>query len=164
MQVDLYERWWLWISTAMIVAFLGALFVTAGLQAVHPPSHVETIDPERVRIDTEFASPGVSETADGEILVVAVAELFRFQPQSIRVPVGRPVTFRITSPDVIHGFQIVGTNVNLMVAPGYVSEVTVELPRAGEYLIVCNEYCGVSHHLMEGRLIVEEASDAGGEG
>jgi cytochrome c oxidase subunit 2 len=70
---------------------------------------------------------------------------------------GRPVTFRLTSPDVVHGFQIVGTNANLMVVPGYVSEVTTTFPRAGEYLVVCNEYCGLSHHLMAARLIVEEA-------
>jgi cytochrome c oxidase subunit 2 len=67
------------------------------------------------------------------------------------------VTFRLTSPDVIHGFQIVGTNVNMMIAPGYVNELTVSLPRVGEYLIVCNEYCGLSHHLMQGKLIVEPA-------
>ena len=28
----------------------------------------------------------------------------------MRVPAGRPVTFRLTSPDLIHGFQIVGTD------------------------------------------------------
>ena len=25
----------------------------------------------------------------------------------------------------------------------------------GEYLLVCNEYCGTAHHLMQGTLIVE---------
>ncbi|HVS14117.1 MAG TPA: cytochrome c oxidase subunit II [Thermoanaerobaculia bacterium] len=154
MKVDLYERVWLWISTGMIVAFLAALFLVATLQAVHPPSHVETIDPLRVRTDSEFASPRVEQRAEG-VVVIGTAEMFRFLPEVIRVPFGRPVTFRLTSPDVVHGFQIVGTNVNVMIAPGYVSEVTVRLPRPGEYLIVCNEYCGLSHHLMQGRLIVE---------
>jgi cytochrome c oxidase subunit 2 len=73
----------------------------------------------------------------------------------IRVPVRTPVTFRVTSSDVLHGFQIVGTNVNLTVSPGYVSEVTTTFARPGEYLIVCNEYCGLAHHLMQGRVIVE---------
>jgi cytochrome c oxidase subunit 2 len=83
------------------------------------------------------------------------AELYVFRPEVIRVPAGRPVTFRITSPDVLHGFQIVGTNVNLTVAPGYISEVTTRFARPGEYLVVCNEFCGLSHHLMQGKVIVE---------
>ena len=64
------------------------------------------------------------------------------------------VTFRLTSVDVIHGFQIVGTNANTMVVPGYVSEFTTVFDRPGEYLIVCNEYCGLSHHVMHATLIV----------
>jgi cytochrome c oxidase subunit 2 len=83
------------------------------------------------------------------------AEFYVFRPGIVRVPAGRPVTFRITSPDVLHGFQIVGTNVNLTVAPGYVSQVTTTFARPGEYLVVCNEYCGLAHHLMQGKIVVE---------
>jgi len=51
----------------------------------------------------------------------------------------------------------VGTNVNLMVAPGYVSEGTTTFTEPGEYLVVCNEYCGLGHHNMYSRLVVEAA-------
>lgn len=156
MKVDVYERFWLWCSGALIVAFLAAIGLAAGLQAVHPPSHVETVDPRRVRTDTDFAQPRVETRQDGSVLVVAVAELYQFRPGTMRVPAGVPVTFRITSPDVIHGFQIVNTNVNAMVAPGYVSQLTVTFEKPGEYLVLCNEYCGLSHHLMQSRLLVEE--------
>jgi cytochrome c oxidase subunit 2 len=71
------------------------------------------------------------------------------------VPVDTPIRFRITSPDVLHGFQVVGTNANLVIVPGYVSEMITTFPEPGEYLIVCNEYCGTAHHSMYGRLIVE---------
>jgi cytochrome c oxidase subunit 2 len=67
------------------------------------------------------------------------------------------VRFRLTSPDVVHGFQVVGANVNVLVAPGYVSELMTTFPRAGEYLIVCNEYCGLAHHLMQATIVVEAA-------
>ena len=80
--------------------------------------------------------------------------MFSFLPNEIRVPAGRPVTFRMTSPDVVHGFQIVGTNGNAMVIPGYVSQFTTVFDEPGEYLIVCNEYCGLGHHFMQGKLIV----------
>ena len=83
------------------------------------------------------------------------AEFYVFRPTVVRVPAGVPVTFRITSPDVLHGFQVVGTNVNLTVAPGYVSQATATFETPGEYLVVCNEYCGLAHHLMQGTVIVE---------
>lgn len=72
------------------------------------------------------------------------------------------MTFRLTSPDVIHGFQIVQTNGNTMVVPGYVSQFTTRFSRAGEYLIVCNEYCGLGHHIMSAKLIVEDMSESSG--
>ncbi len=71
------------------------------------------------------------------------------------MPAGKKVTFRLTSPDVIHGFQIVGTNINAMIVPGYVTEISTSFTAKGEYLVVCNEYCGLSHHLMQARVVVE---------
>ncbi|REJ80689.1 MAG: cytochrome C oxidase subunit II [Acidobacteria bacterium] len=157
MHVDLYERIWMWAASAMIALFLAVVAFSAATQAVHPPGEVETIDPLQVRIQGEFAAPGVHRGPGGETTVVVVAEMFRFEPSVIRVPAGEKVTFRVTSPDVLHGFQVVGTNANVMVAPGYVSEFSLTFPEPGEHLVVCNEYCGLSHHLMSGKLIVEEA-------
>lgn len=155
MQVDRYERYWMWAATGVLALFLGAIVLTAVAGSAHPPSHTETIDPETLTISGEFATPGVVTRPDGSLVVVMRAEFYVFRPEVIRVPAGRPVTFRITSPDVLHGFQIVGTNVNLTVAPGYISQVTATFARPGEYLVVCNEYCGLAHHLMQGKVIVE---------
>ena len=140
----------------MIVVFLGAIAFAAGSQAIRPPSHVETIDPSSVWDSEEFSRPGVTVRPDGSALVTIVAEMFAFDPDPIEVPVGRPVTFRVTSTDVIHGFQVVGTNANAMVLPGYVTEFTVTFHELGERLVVCNEYCGLLHHEMQGQLIVVE--------
>jgi cytochrome c oxidase subunit II len=156
MEVDRLERYWMWASTAMLLLFLSAIVATAVAGSAHPPSHVETIDPDTVTVRGEFAHPEVVTRADGGVTVSMRAEMYVFRPEVVRVPAGRPVTFRITSPDVLHGFQIVGTNINLTVAPGYVSETTMTFARPGEYLVVCNEYCGLAHHLMQGKVIVEE--------
>jgi cytochrome c oxidase subunit 2 len=157
MRVDLYERYWMWAAAAMLATFTGAIVATALAGSAHPPSHTETIDPEGLTVAGEFATPGISRRADDGITVSMRAELYVFWPEVIRVPAGVPVTFRITSADVLHGFQIVGTNVNVTVAPGYVSEATTTFDTPGEYLVVCNEYCGLAHHLMQGKLIVEAA-------
>lgn len=160
MRVDFYERIWIVIAAGMIACFLGALAYGASMHAVHPPSHIETIDPLRVKVDSEFAQPRVERLEDGSYLVVMVTEMFRFEPSVVRVEAGARVRFRMTSPDVLHGFQVVGTNANTMAVPGYVSDFTTTFPKPGEYLILCNEYCGVSHHQMQGRLIVEPAAGA----
>jgi len=155
--VDAYERFWMWIAGLLITVFLGAILLTTGLQAVHPPSHIETIDPTTLADDREFGKPGVTVREDGSAVVVVVAQLFSFSPDPIEVPLGKPVTFRLTSADVIHGFEIVGTNANAMVVPGYVSQFTVTFERAGEYVIACNEFCGVGHHMMTGKVVVKKA-------
>lgn len=161
MNVDLYEKIWLWAAAGIIVIFLTSQTFTYVGRSIQPPSHVETIDPTGVRTDPEFGSPGVTIEDDGSATVVVQAFMFAFLPREIRVPRGVPVTFRLTSPDVIHGFQIVRTNGNAMVVPGYVSQFTTRFDRAGEYLIVCNEYCGLGHHDMYARLIVERAGSDG---
>ncbi len=158
MHVDLYEKMWMWGAAAIIALFVVSIGYTTFGQAITPPSHIETIDPESVRTDPEFGRPGVTMNDDGSATVVVQAFLFGFLPDELRVPRGRPVTFRLTSTDVIHGFQIVLSNANTMVVPGYVSQFTTIFDRAGEYLIVCNEYCGLGHHTMSARLIVEDVA------
>jgi len=153
--VAFYEKLWMWAAGVLIVAFLTTIAVGVAGSALQPPSHVETIDPAKVWTDPRFAHPGVTLDERGAT-VVAVGMMFAFLPAEIHVPAGRPVTFRLTSADVIHGFEIVGTNGNTMVVPGYVSQFTTVFRTPGEYLIVCNEYCGLGHHLMSAKLIVEE--------
>ncbi len=158
MHVDLYERIWMWGAGAIIVLFLGTIGVATVSQGRLPPSQVETIDPQNVFADERFAERGVTIHPDGSAVVTIIAMMFNFLPNEIRVPANTPVTFRLTSPDVVHGFQIVGTNGNTMVVPGYVSQFTTTFDTPGEYLITCNEYCGLGHHNMSATLIVEEGT------
>lgn len=154
MHVELYERIWMWAAGVLIVAFLGAILLTTATQAVQPPSHVETVDPTTLATHPEFGTPGVARRPDGSVVVTVVASMFDFGPD-IELPVHAPVTFRLTSADVVHGFQIVGTNANAMAVPGYVSQFTVTFDAPGEHTIACNEYCGLVHHAMVGKVIVK---------
>jgi cytochrome c oxidase subunit 2 len=156
MNVEFYERIWMWAAVGLLVVFAGIVLWTAGSAAVHPPSHMETVDPQALGDIPEFAQPAVVMRPDGSAIVSVVASTYSFVPDPIKVPVNRPVTFRLTSADVIHGFEVVGTNANAMAIPGYVSQFTVTFTRPGEYTIGCNEYCGILHHNMVGKLIVKE--------
>lgn len=152
------ERQWLWISLFMAVGMGFILGMYALSSNLHPPSNVETIDSSRLHLTEEFAEDnlGVKENPDGSMTVTMVAARYGFYPPVIEVPTNTPVTFRVASADVLHGFHVPYTNAATMVVPGYVSEVTTSFPRAGKYSFLCNEYCGLGHDSMWSRLIVVE--------
>jgi cytochrome c oxidase subunit 2 len=156
MNVEFYEHIWMWMAVVLLVLFTATVVVTAATDAVHPPSYMETIDPGSLANNPEFSNPSVTIRADGSVMVSVLAQTFSFTPNPIEVPANRPVTFRITSSDVDHGFEIIGTNANAMVLPGYVTQFTMTFPKPGEYTIGCNEYCGLLHHNMGGTLVVKE--------
>jgi hypothetical protein len=56
-------------------------------------------------------------------------------------------------------------NVNIQVVPGYDYGLRVTPSESGDFRIVCNEFCGINHHVMVGRVIVEDApAGPGGAG
>jgi heme/copper-type cytochrome/quinol oxidase subunit 2 len=65
---------------------------------------------------------------DGRYYVNLIGLRYTWLPRNIILTDPKEVKFRITAPDVIHGFQIAGTNVNIMVLPGYIAEITWKVP------------------------------------
>jgi len=142
-------RWTAVILATATVVFVAILYATLALHD-QPPGHRETIDPTTMHIGGEFVEDnlGTSVGRDGGVTTRIVAAQFAFVPQCAVVPQGKPVTFRLASPDVIHGILVVGTNVNTMVVPGYVSEVQTVFAESGDYLMPCHEFCGLGHGEM----------------
>lgn len=150
-----HEKIWLTISSIMIIGFmLFTGYQTFALE-MGPPSNTETIDPQKVDETEPFDEPGVYEVGENEYEVVMTLEAFMFTPSDIEIPAGSEVTFIMTSKDVTHGFQIAETNVNAMVMPGYVQTITQTFNEPGEYLILCNEYCGTGHQMMSTTITVK---------
>jgi cytochrome c oxidase subunit 2 len=58
--------------------------------------------------------------------------------------------------DLQHGFSLQPTNINVQVHPGYELVMTVTPNEAGEFGVICNEFCGIGHHTMVGRIHVVE--------
>ena len=156
MHIDPLERIWFIISAILTfgITFLMAFYAIGS--NIHPPSNVETIDSSRIHLTEEFAEDnlGVKTNEDGSLTVILVAARYGIYPQRIEVPANTPVKFRMASYDVLHGVHAPYTNMASMIVPGYVSEVNTSFPNAGEYPIFCNEYCGLGHDEMWGRLIV----------
>ncbi|RXI96239.1 cytochrome C oxidase subunit II [Anaerobacillus alkaliphilus] len=149
------EKVWLTISFGMIMLFMIATGYQAFALGMAPPGGMETIDPQRVDQIAPFDNPGITKIGEKEYEVVMTLQLFSFTPMNVEVPAGSTVHFRLTSKDVVHGFQIVNTNVNGMIMPGYITDITQTFHEPGEYLVLCNEYCGVGHQFMATTITVK---------
>jgi len=156
MHVDPLEKKWMYVIGVITIVMLASMTYAAVIMNMHPPSNVETIDPKTLHLSGEFAEDnlGATTNADGSITVRMVAARYSFYPQMIEVPMDTDVTFRITSPDIVHGVHVPFTNMSTMVIPGYISEVTTRFNREGESQFLCNEYCGLGHDYMWSKLKV----------
>lgn len=163
MEVHSFEKGWIVAALALIVLFIGTItYGAVGAGVAMVGSADGQVDPTDPVASDQFEDPGVYRTGPDSYDVYVVAQRFVFQPgttEPIRVPAGSTVTFHVASRDVIHGFELVGTNVNTMAIPGEVATVTAEFDEPGSYGIVCNEYCGAGHHDMAGELVVVPPSE-----
>jgi cytochrome c oxidase subunit 2 len=150
------ERRWAALGVGIII-LLVVMAAYAGLhQAAMPQSRVELADPRTLHLQGEFieSNLGSAVQPDGSVIVRAVGQQYSFTPPCILVPAETPVTFRVTSGDVVHGFLITGTNINLMLVPGYVSNILARFDTAGDRYMPCHEFCGIGHEGMWGRIKV----------
>ncbi|MFP4188249.1 MAG: cytochrome c oxidase subunit II [Halobacteriales archaeon] len=158
MDIHRFEKGWLVASLLLIVFFIATVAYVSTVSGVDMVDDSGgDIDVDNVTEDERFADPRVEQVGEGEYDVYMVAQQFIFRPgtnEPVEVPEDSTVNFYVTSLDVVHGFQIVGTNVNTMVVPGQVSEITVEFDEADEHGILCNEYCGSGHQDMGGSIEV----------
>ncbi len=165
MRIHTYEKLWLVGALVLIVGFIATVtYGSVGLGISMIDDSGGTLSPNAVDDDGRFAEPRVEQVGENEYEAYVVASQFIFQPDPIEVPANSTVTFYVTSADVIHGFSVVGTNVNTMAIPGEVARLTVEFDEPAEYGLICHEYCGAGHHTMEGQLIVlpEDEYEPGG--
>lgn len=150
------ENRWLLVMAAMLVVMVAIIVVTGTVDALHPASNVEIIDPQTLHLEGEFVESNLGSAVepDGSVTVRIIAQQYDFVPECIQVPIDTPIKFRVTSADAIHGFIIPYTNVNTMVVPGYVAEVRTRFSTTGKNEMPCHEYCGLGHHAMWAHVVV----------
>ncbi|MFZ0890626.1 MAG: cytochrome c oxidase subunit II [Candidatus Binataceae bacterium] len=160
--METYEKGFLVAAAVVLVVFLAALaYSTLGLGVVLPTESGRVYCRSNqkllkvLRQTPPFNAPGLKQIAPGRYEAVVIGRTWAFTPDEIDVPVGAEVTFRATSADVVHGFFIPNTRVNMMLIPGEISVATYKFTRPGEYLILCHEYCGMLHHTMSGKVVVK---------
>jgi heme/copper-type cytochrome/quinol oxidase subunit 2 len=91
-------------------------------------------------------------------VVKITAERFAFFPSEVTVARGAAVEFRLSSEDTVHGFRIVGGDVNVLIPKRGQRERTAiwNASEAGRFTFECTRICGAGHHFMRGTIIVKE--------
>lgn len=144
------ELRWAAIVAVIVGIILVAILYAAISMHVNPPSNSEYADPKTLHLSAEFTESnlGTRVDASGQIVARVIATQFEFVPNCLVLPADRDVTIRLTTPDVIHGILITGTNVNTMIVPGWVSQVHTVFRKTGDLLMPCHEFCGLGHSQM----------------
>ena len=89
-------------------------------------------------------------------VVPILAERFSFTPSETHVAIGTSLELRIHSNDTMHGFRIIGNNVNVLVPKRRQGEAVVRFQavEVGRYEFECSHLCGAGHNFMRGAIVV----------
>lgn len=164
-------EWWLTgLTTLGVVAMLApGLFVWA--KFVEVPEGAHEFEAVGQQWQWSFRFPG----EDGlwgrtDARFVSAQNPFGMNPEDpnglddkliesdeVHLPLGQPVKVLLRSKDVLHDFAVAQFRVKMDLVPGLVSYLWFTPTRTGTFEILCEELCGVAHHTMRGRVVVEEA-------
>jgi cytochrome c oxidase subunit 2 len=137
-------------------AMLSTRYYMVDLPVYHFLGGGEEPDPATLHLRGEFVESnlGAAEEPSGSLTVRMIAQQFVFVPQCVEVPAGVPITFRVSSADVVHMLSFLGTDYGLKVVPGSVTEATFTFAKPGTLIIPCHEFCGAGHYAMRSQLNV----------
>ena len=100
--------------------------------------------------------PGPAAAQDVQVVEIS-AERFSFYPSEIRVKAGTRLDIRLRSEDTMHGFHIIGTDIDIELPKRGRGVATVTFqPAAGRYTFECSRLCGAGHSFMRGVIIAAE--------
>jgi cytochrome c oxidase subunit 2 len=93
--------------------------------------------------------------ADSPRVVEITAKRFEFSPNQITLKKGEPVTLRLTTADVVHGFFLRPLKIDELISPEKPTEITITPETAGTFTTICDHFCGVNHGNMKMTVVVE---------
>lgn len=174
-----HRIWWkepiekvelIWI----IIAFLWGLFMFFFMIAWHFIGQ-QNLSSEAYRLTPSAYEEKVSAFAtkfqvreEGSFPVVKVppgqdayllGRLWQWWP-ILELEKGQSYRLHLSSLDWMHGFSLQPTNINISVYPGYEHVITLTPTETGTFGIVCNEFCGIGHHYMTGKIYVVDKKTA----
>ena len=157
------ERRWLTIAFIWCLVLFSGMYVWLAIGDQQTPIESYRIDPEvfRAEVDAFVADHQVDEIDGAAIVepppgsdVYLHANQFAFRPV-LKLQKGETYRLLVSSTDVQHGLSLQPVNLNFQVLPGYLYVIRITPDETGDFPIICNEYCGLGHHLMTGLIVVD---------
>ena len=163
------ESWLTIITTIGVVAMLAPGLIVWG-KFVSPPENAAiveaigqqwqwtfrlpgkdgelgTVDARKISIDNPFGMNEEDPNGQDDVLIAG---------NELHIPIDRPVKFNLRSKDVLHNFTVPQFRVKMDLVPGMITWQWLTPTRIGTYEILCEELCGIGHHTMRGKVVVEE--------
>ena len=106
-----------------------------------------TTDARKISIDNPFGMNEEDPYGQDDVLIYG---------NELHIPVNQPVKFLLRSKDVLHNFTVPQFRVKMDLVPGMVTWQWLTPTRVGEFEVLCEELCGIGHHTMRGKVVVEE--------
>ncbi len=78
---------------------------------------------------------------------------------ALHLPIDQPVKVLLRSKDVLHNFAVPQFRVKMDIVPGLVSYLWFTPTKLGSFDILCMELCGVAHHTMRNKVVINTADD-----
>ena len=126
------ELWWTLIPTLFVVLLsVLSIRIWAQIQLAQPTSGlvVESLGHQWF---FTFRYPQINGEVTGEM----------------HLPVNTPVVLNVTSYDVIHSFWVPAFRLKADMIPGLINTIRFTPTVIGRYPIICTEFCGTDHGLM----------------
>jgi cytochrome c oxidase subunit 2 len=74
----------------------------------------------------------------------------------IHIPVGKPLSVRLESKDVLHEFWVPKLTRKMTNVPGQPNQIWIQADKPGMYIGQCSEFCGTQHAWMRIVVVAEE--------
>jgi cytochrome c oxidase subunit 2 len=146
--------WGLFMFFFMIAwHFIGGQNLSNEAYRVTPSAYEQKVEAfaQKYQVRDESGTPVVKPPAGVDVYLLG--RLWQWWPV-LELEKGQSYRVHLSSIDWQHGFSLQPTNINIQVHPGYEHIMTLTPTEAGEFGIICNEFCGIGHHTMTGKIIV----------
>jgi cytochrome c oxidase subunit II len=156
------EKVWLAVAFAWCMVLFAMMPLWHWKGGQNPSGIRAKVDPAvfAERVDQFIADYQVGEENGYPIVeppvgsdIYLLGRMWSWEP-ILKLQKGAEYVLHMSSIDVNHGFALYPINVNFQVVPGYDYGLRITPTEAGEFLIICNEFCGINHHNMLGKMIV----------
>lgn len=163
------EAWLTVITSIGVVAMLAPGLIVWG-KFVSPPEDADIVEAVGQQWQWSYRLPG----EDGQLGTTNLKKISIENPfgmneddpygqddiliagNELHIPLDKPVKFLLRSKDVLHNFTVPEFRVKMDLVPGMVTWQWLTPTRTGTFEVLCEELCGIGHHTMRGRVVVEE--------